>query len=132
MLLHKISCTNITAHIVKSYQGSLSFIIHGACRHKEAEVRSHMPLDDIFNIFSLLQIILHIEQFPHLGSRPLALVCQGRISGILLVLKIVVAEVVVQLLLPCCFCLVMKLMQLTKTTLIWLHTLAPYCLDKDP
>jgi hypothetical protein len=58
----------------------------------------------------LLEDILYIKPFLSLEVKPFASIAQGREMNILPILEIVIVEVVVYYLFPCCLRLIMKFM----------------------
>jgi hypothetical protein len=80
----------------------------------------HGPLDDIPNVFPLLQVDLHVKPFLRPRGYPFASVHQGKIPDILPVCEGVTTKVIMKLLFSTCLRLIMELMNVAEAVSIWL------------
>jgi hypothetical protein len=89
-----------------------------------------MILDNTLDIFSLSQIVLHIEPFFCPCVRPFAMIRKGQKLSLFTVSKIVTPKVVVKAFI--CLHLVMKPMNLAKRPYVGFNTMASYNPNKNP
>jgi hypothetical protein len=101
----------------------MSFMVHIACRPLDAEVRLDGPLKMPSHLPFFLN---HFSHKTTTSFKSLATCCDmpGMDNAPFSILKVIEAEVVVQLLLNSCLCLVMKFMDMAKAFQTGLYALA--------
>jgi hypothetical protein len=120
------------AHGVKRYQAGLGFFYLHNSKPFYAEARSDRPLNYTLIVLPLVKVIFYIEQLFHPRALPLLTKTWDRAPSIRPVYEGIAIKVVMILLFSNSFCLIKKLMDIAKTVIIFLQTLAPYCPEKIP
>jgi hypothetical protein len=80
MLLNQIPCTNEEADSTKCFLASFRSIINFNLRPSEAEAGPNGVHNHFFNIFSCLQVILHVKPFLHPSFGPPFPECWHRVA----------------------------------------------------
>jgi hypothetical protein len=89
-------------------------------------------LDNPLDVFPLNQIILHIEPFLHLGSRPSLAECWNYVSYLRAGYEAIATKVVVILFFSGGLRLIRQFMHVTEAFRIWFMSLAPHGPNINP
>jgi hypothetical protein len=132
VLLNQVSYTNKEADSTKCFLASFGGFVNFNLRPSEAEAGPNGAHNNFLNIFSCLQVILHVKPLLHPGSGPPFPVCWHRIACVGADDQSITAKIVMILFLAHGLRLICKFMHTAKTFRAWLQPLAPYSPNKNP